>query len=159
MKSLEHAMKTTGMDFIDFRFIDGIKAKIVAPVISMIVAFGAVLYGGPNSENPGGLVGNIADEIGNTVKEVFLGSNSSLSEPKNISGNTGGTKPPNISDRKSMKQFSNPLNNNTKSNKKNPKIQQSIDPMFAMQQQRRMQEAASQNKAHIANQKAPGQFM
>jgi hypothetical protein len=163
MRSLEHAMKTTGLDFVDFRFFEGIKAKVIAPILSLVIAFGTFIYGGPNSENPGGLIGDIANGIGNTVSEAFTGKSSSAPEPKNLLGSTGGITAPKIGGNKDLSSLipsSNlgsrqlPGKNNTKSIPKNSNLKKSLDERRQREHMEKLMKSSSQ--PHPANMGAPG---
>jgi hypothetical protein len=164
MKSLEHAMKTPGLDFIDFRFFEGVKAKIIAPIFSLFVMLGAVIYGGPNSENPGGLIGDFA----NSIKDVITSGSGSTTEPKNFMGNSGGTKAPGLKGdspdmNKMMSQLSgNQTTPNPKGIKNNSVSTKGIKSRDTMKEQERMKylRNQSQNQSpqnHPANQRMPGQ--
>jgi hypothetical protein len=163
MKSLEHAMKTTGLDFLDFRFFEGIKAKVIAPVINVIVAFGNFFYGGPNSENPGGLIGDITNGIGDTIKEAVTGNVSGSSEYK---GNTGGAKAPKIGGGRDMGNLMSQIpssnsgsrqmagKNNIKSIPKNSGLKKSLEEKRHREHMERLLKTTGTQ--HPANMGAPG---
>jgi hypothetical protein len=154
MKSLEHAMKTPGLDFIDFRFFEGVKAKIIAPIFSLFVMLGAVIYGGPNSENPGGLIGDFA----NSIKDAITSGSGSTTEPKNFMGNSGGTKAPGLKgDSPDMNKMMSQLSGNqTTPNPKGIKSKNTIKEQERMRYLRNQSQNQSPQN-HPANQRMPGQ--
>jgi hypothetical protein len=161
MKSLEHAMKTPGLDFIDFRFFEGIKAKVIAPIISLFLAVGAAIYGsGPNTENPGGLIGDVA----NGVKDVFTGGGSTAGESKSGSTNSPRASKSGSPDMASMmNQLSGKsITPNPKGAKNSSVPFKGIKSRDALREQERMrhlreESTNQQSQIHPANQRMPGQ--